>query len=124
MLNIKLEERITVDQIIEFIIPKFMLQNSKICKTNKEKIFLLNTLGCKLFETTLLYQTDKLDYEEFHRLCDNKGPTITLAQLKHNDHCVGGFTNAHWTSPEGYVSVKDSQAVVFNLTSQTAFPVN
>ncbi len=76
MLNIKLEERITVDQIIKFI-PleilqtvrriqaepqlKLMLKNSKICKINKEKMFLLNTLGEKLFETTLLYQTEKLD---------------------------------------------------------------
>jgi hypothetical protein len=58
-----------------------MLKNSKICKKFKEKIFLLNTLGGKLFETTLVYQTDELDVIEFHRLCDNKGPTITLAQL-------------------------------------------
>jgi hypothetical protein len=106
MLNIKLEERITVDQILTH--PLFMLKNSKICKTNKEKMFLLNTLGGKLFETTLLYQTDELDNEEFHRLCDNKGPTITLAQVKNNDHCVGGFTNAHWTSPDKRVWVKDS----------------
>ncbi len=152
MLNIKLEERITVDQIIEFTPSKFipleifhtvsritadrelelipliqadrelelipliqadlelelMFYDTKICKTNKEKIFLLNTLGGKLFEATLLYQKDMLDKEEFHRLCDNKGPTITLAQLTRNDHCVGGFTNAHWTSPDDYVSVKDS----------------
>ena len=70
---------------------------------------MLNTLGGKLFEATLLYQIDKkLDVKEFHRLCDNKGPTITLAQLSHNDHCVGGFTNAHWTSPDECVFVKDS----------------
>ena len=61
MLNIKLEDRITVDQIIELVLPKFMLQNSKICKKNKEKMFLINTLGGKLFEATLLYQTDELD---------------------------------------------------------------
>jgi hypothetical protein len=119
MLNIKLEERTTVDQIIKFIpleitqtVRRFQakrqLKNSMICKTNKEKMFLLNTLGGKLFETTLLYQTDKLDKKEFHRLCDNKGPTITLAQLEHNDHCVGGFRNAHWTSPDKSVYVEDS----------------
>ncbi len=90
---------------------KLMLKNSKICKTNKEKMFLLNTLGDKLFETTLLYQThwpQYYDSKEFHRLCDNKGPTISLAQLNHNVHCVGGFTNAHWTSPDEWVDVKDS----------------
>jgi hypothetical protein len=108
MLNIKLEERITVDQILKSLFLEFMLKNSKICKTFKEKMFLLNTLGGKLFEATLLYQTDKLDKKEFHRLCDNKGPTISLAQLRHNDHCVGGFTNAHWTSPDEKVYVKDS----------------
>jgi hypothetical protein len=70
-------------------------------------MFLTNTLGGKLFESTLLYQTDKLDEKEFHRLCDNKGPTITLAQLTRNNHCVGGFTNADWTSPDEEVYVKD-----------------
>jgi hypothetical protein len=50
---------------------------------------LIKTLGDKLFDTTLLYQTDKLDEKELHRLCDNNGPTITLAQLEHNDNCVG-----------------------------------
>ncbi len=94
-------------------------------KINLEKIILINTLGGKYFETTLLYQTYYLQFNarEFHRLCDNKGPTITLCILI-DGQVVGGFTNADWTSPDEAVFVKDSKAVLFNLTAETSFPVN
>ncbi len=88
-------------------------------------MFLINTLRGKFFETTLLYQSRSFYFnaKEFHSLCDNKGPTITLVML-YDGQVVGGFTNADWTSPDEDVFVKDSKAVLFNLTAQTSFPVN
>lgn len=34
------------------------------------------------------------DVQTFHRLCDNKGPTITLVKL--NNTVVGGFADKSW----------------------------
>ena len=36
--------------------------------------------------------------ENFHELCDNIGPTITLLKLE-DGSCIGGFTTAKWSSP-------------------------
>jgi hypothetical protein len=60
--------------------------------------------------------------KDFHRLSDNKGPTLTLLQIQDGD-CIGGFTNQSWSSPDGYVKhMKDSGAFLFNLTRCTSFP--
>ena len=34
--------------------------------------------------------------QDFHRLCDNKGPTVVL--IKANDCIFGGYTDQHWES--------------------------
>jgi hypothetical protein len=58
--------------------------------------------------------------EDFHSLCDDLGPTITLLQIKDGD-CIGGFTNVEWTSPEERKRETDASAVLFNLTTHTSF---
>ena len=57
-----------------------MLAQSKICTTKEEKEFLIKTLGGRTFKTTKLYRgsEDGFTCEIFHRLCDGKGPTISL----------------------------------------------
>jgi hypothetical protein len=35
--------------------------------------------------------------KDFHKHCDNKGPTVIL--VKANDYIFGGYTDQHWESP-------------------------
>ena len=57
--------------------------------------------------------------KDFHKRCDNKGPTISLFKIKDGD-CIGGYTKAKWTSQEVYLA--DSEAMLFNLSSCRHFP--
>ncbi len=102
-----------------------MLKNSVCCTTDKEKRFLYDTLGKKLFKTTQLYRgsVDGFTAEDFHRLCDKKGSTLTLLKPSHKKDCIGGFTTAQWDSPNSWINVRDASAVVFNLTKTKAFKV-
>ena len=117
----KEEQRVdTLEQCIDA-----MLAQSEVCTTKEEKQFLVKSLGGRTFKTTKLYRgsEDGFMSEDFHRLCDGKGPTISLFKAKGNKHCIGGFTNGQWSAPDRETLVADSGAVVFNLTQQTAFPV-
>ena len=72
---------------------------------------------------TLHYRgsTDGWMAEDFHRNCDNKGPTLTLLQIQDGD-CIGGFTNQSWSSPEDGEWKTDPGTFLFNLTRRTSFP--
>ena len=50
----------------------------------------------KKFKTELRYRgsRDGWKREDFHRMSDGKGPTVTLFKIKENGQCVGGFTSA------------------------------
>lgn len=58
--------------------------------------------------------------KDFHSSCDNKGPTISLFQIKNGD-CIGGFTFAEWSSNEKWDSKSNTPIMLFNLTSHTYF---
>jgi hypothetical protein len=53
---------------------------------------------------------------DFHRKADNLGATLTLLKII-DGPCIGGFTNASWTSPRFPVCVYDNTAIIFNLTN-------
>ena len=48
----------------------------------------------------LLYKAsrDGDAYQDFYRLCENKGPTITIA-LTTKGYKIGGFTSIPWKNP-------------------------
>jgi hypothetical protein len=50
----------------------------------------------KEFKTELRYRASRDGWwrADFHRMSDNKGPTVTLFKIKENEQCVGGFTSA------------------------------
>ena len=102
-----------------------MLALSRVCTTIEEKRFLIKTLGGRTFKTTKLYRgsEDGFTIKDFHRLCDGKGPTLSLFKVEATGHCIGGFTNAQWSAPFAEIEFADPGAVVFNLTQQTAFRV-
>ena len=77
----------------------------------------------KKFKTELRYRGSRDGWEnaDFHRMSDGKGPTVTLMKIKDNEQCIGGFTSALWASPEHEIYVRDSTAMLFNLTSRKFF---
>lgn len=53
--------------------------------------------------------------------CDKKGSTITLYQIENGD-CIGGFTQAEWSSPANSETKSDDSAMIFNLTRKRCYP--
>ena len=52
--------------------------------------------------------------EDFHKYCDNKGPTLTLVKTKKN-HIFGGFTPLDWKNEGGEINDKSNQSFIFSL---------
>jgi hypothetical protein len=59
------------------------------------------------FTTKLLYRGSRDGWYavDFHRMSDEKGPTITLFKIEDekktgDGECFGGYTEAQWSSPE------------------------
>ena len=67
-------------------------------------------------EATLIFRAtrDGWDAEDFHRLCDDRGPTLCLVQSE-EDYMSAGFTSIAWSS-DG-TAVEDASAIVFALTN-------
>ena len=63
-------------------------------------------------EWSLLFRAtrDGFNGRVFHQLCNNKGPTISVARVK-NGPLIGGYTKLSWSSSFGYKS--DITAFVF-----------
>ncbi len=75
-------------------------------------------MGNKDLILTLLYRGSRdgeWRFIDFHSRCDEKGPTVSLFQVK-DGPCIGGFTNAPWKSGNAYA--KDESAMLFNLTDE------
>ncbi len=85
------------------VLVEFLKEFSACKLKNDDILFLISLLKQKIMEITLLYRASIHGwmYKDFHAHCDNKGPTISLYQIKDGD-CIGGFTSASWTSPSGY----------------------
>ncbi|CDW73405.1 tldc domain-containing protein [Stylonychia lemnae] len=54
---------------------------------------------------------------DFHKHCDNQGPTISFIKSEHGQ-IFGGYTSLSWTSANGQY-YKDNNAFLFNLNKNT-----
>ena len=74
--------------------------------------------GQALDETKLLFRAtqDGFKSEDFHKICDNKGPTLTLVKTK-NGCYFGGFTVSNWEHNGIYKS--DPGSFIFSLNNKT-----
>ena len=68
-------------------------------------------------EATLIFRASRDGWgaDDFHRLCDDRGPTLCLVQT-HTDYMCAGFTSKAWRSPKNGTHVEDATACVFALT--------
>ena len=74
------------------------------------------------FTTKLLFRKSKNgdSFDEFHRLCDNKGKALVLIEGEEG-FIIGGYTTKNWDkSNEWY---KDDDSFLFSLTKGKIFPI-
>ena len=92
--------------------------DSKILKKSKKEIELIYTIlewiNPKRLELIYRGTRDGTKPENFHNLCDNKGPTVTLFKNE-KGNIFGGYASISWTSNGGYKSAPDS--FIFTLTN-------
>ena len=58
--------------------------------------------------------------EDFHKYCNNKGPTLTLVKTTKNQ-VFGGFTPLDWKNEGGEINDKSSQSFIFSLNLMKKF---
>ena len=100
----------------KIIMEKSSILNDDIKKQNiifkwiKEKI---NKKSIK-FELIFKMSENGSESKEFHKYCDNKGPTLTLIKTKKNN-IFGGFTTLNWTSNSESIFDKTNSTFIFSL---------
>ena len=67
-------------------------------------------------KVSLLYRASEHGWHpaDFHKYCDDKGPTLSLVRCKYG-YLAAGFTSKSWTTYGK--DVEDSSAIVFALTN-------
>ena len=94
------------------------LEESLILKDNNDYLTRLKNWinPYKNVDFKLLYRMsrDGESIKTFHRLCDNKGPTVTL-YLLYDGNIIGGYTPLHWDTHSGWK--KDNDTFVFNIST-------
>ncbi len=95
------------------------------CATTEEIKRLDNHLsnnGKRKYKAEKKYQGSKHGFypKAFHSKADNLRDTVSLYKLT-NDTCIAGYTSQPWTSPSSGTYVKDSSAVLLNLTRSLSF---
>ena len=93
--------------------------NSKIIKNNIQyNKTLKNWINPKIkINSNLLYRMSEngIEYSTFHKLCDNKGPTIVLTELK-DGNILGFYNSLNWESSTNLNWKSDLDMFVFSLT--------
>ena len=97
------------------------LKEESIIITKNEDMELINSWIStnKNIKYKLLYRASKDGDKasDFHRLCDNIGPTLTIGKTPAN-YIFGGFTKAKWEKKD---NIPDSDAFVFSLNQKKKF---
>ena len=99
------------------------MKNSELATTQKENDFIKHVIP-NIKPTTsikLLYRGSRDGWKpfDFHRLCDNQGPTVSLIKST-SGRLAGGFTSVSWTSQSQWQN--DAKALVFSVDSEVKFP--
>jgi len=70
--------------------------------------------GPKLWDLRYRGTRDGFNANDFHRCCDNIGPTVTL--IRANGHLFGGYTPLSWNSTSN-TYINNSSTFLFTLTN-------
>eukprot|EP00347_Sterkiella_histriomuscorum_P017819 403347862 len=105
------EKKLIFSQLVELEINKSdqSLLKSTLIKDGVDKKFQLLFRG----------STHGFTASQFHKLCDNKGPTICFI-LSEFGQVLGGYTSIPWTSPpDNWQPQSDPSAFVFSLSKRS-----
>ena len=71
----------------------------------------------------LIYKAtrDGFPSADFHRCCNNQGPTISVIQSIDGNYLFGGYTSVSWSSRQGYVP-DNNGPFLFTLTNSHDIP--
>ena len=118
-------------EIVKLIYEFYLLTMDSNILDKTEQISLLDLLWDRLrqqpenknmkdMDTKLLFRASENEFEatSFHKLCDNKGATITIIHSKDNDYIFGGYTSKSWKLGGGTVS--DLNAFLFKIRPNVA----
>ncbi len=96
--------------------------DSSILTSAYDKYSLLSLIGQESNSFSLLWRgtRDGFGAEDFHRLCDYKGKTLTV--IKNTEGWIfGGYTSVPWSS-EGGDFIGDNNVLLFTLTNPSGTP--
>ena len=90
--------------------------NDDINKQNYIINWIKGKINKDFFQFKLLFRMDEKNTksEEFHKACDNKGPTLVLIQTK-TKRIFGGFTPLDWGKTGGGIKDESNQTFIFSL---------
>ena len=84
----------------------------------------INTNNDKKIKLLYKASRDGDSYRDFYRLCENKGPTVTIA-LTTKGYKFGGFTSLSWKNPNSTSShnkyYEDKNAFIFSLNRKKKY---
>jgi hypothetical protein len=71
----------------------------------------------------LIYKAtrDGFGSSDFHRCCDDQGPTMTVIRSKEGGYLFGGYTSVSWKATQDYV-VDNNGPFLFTLTNPHRIP--
>ncbi|XP_078353569.1 uncharacterized protein LOC144638229 isoform X2 [Oculina patagonica] len=103
-----------VQGIITQMEQKSLVECSLIIKSESHHLALTSWLPHDA-TCSLLFRasTDGYTPADFHRCCDDKGPTLVV--IKSGEYICGGYTSKSWQSADSVDAVPDSQSFLFSL---------
>ncbi len=107
-------------KLCAFPVNNYMRGGTLLCADHQMK--LNDFYGNAQQKWELIYKAtwDGIRGQDFHRCCDNKGPTMTIIQSKNDNYLFGGYTEVSWTCDGKYKT--DPAAFLFTLTNPHDIP--
>ncbi|CAG8572116.1 2179_t:CDS:2, partial [Paraglomus brasilianum] len=70
-----------------------------------------------LYRFRLLYRASlhSFSISTFHRLCDRRGPTLTIARISDSSDIVGGYTDVSWQSSKKGSFKESNESFIFSF---------
>ena len=106
--------------------PNLKFKDSTILTAEQKEIFVNNWLKTKLNSSqsdfVLIYRASRDGWHSsnFHALCDNKGPTVTV--VKSGDYIFGGYTDQSWDGKVFFNWALTKQAVTLTIKLHVGDP--
>ena len=96
------------------------LNYSSILTSLEEKMYFQNLIKCQNLKLLYRLTRDGSKPEDFHRLCDNKGPTLTIFKSE-NNRKFGGYLSKNWESKGHWKN--DNNVFLFSIDLKKKYKI-